>query len=126
MPDLDRALGAGDALTNVARAAAAPAPTIKIADDLELAASAICTIGALHVQRYERQRLEALSGARGIRMDEVIDLLAVWSRALKAIDEGRPLTARAIEEIEDALDSGEFDDHLTAAERRVVRRWRGY
>jgi len=115
-----------DLIDNVARAAAAPAPTITVNDELSIAASAICSLAARHVTLYENMVARARRGDRGFRLEESEKLLAIWSDAAKRIDEGRPLSSEQVREIEDALECGDYDLVLTPAELSVVRRWRGF
>jgi hypothetical protein len=130
MPDLEdrlsRALREGDALDKVSRAAAAPAPTIKVNDELSLAASALATLAEAHVRKYTNQLEEHRAGARGIRPEECEDLIAVWEETARRIANGMALETRGAQELEDALDCGDYDYALTPAELAVVRRWRGF
>lgn len=115
-----------DLIANVARAASTPAPEIVVSDELSLAASAIASIAALHVQWFEKCLAQAAAGARGIRPEECEKLRALWSDAGRRIDEGRPLSSEQVAELEEALESGDYDHALAAPELSVVRRWRGY
>jgi hypothetical protein len=130
MPDLEdrlsRALREGDALDKVSRAALAPAPTIKVNDELTIAASALASLAEVHVRNYRNLLEQHRAGARGIRPEECEDLIAVWEDTARRIANGMPLEQRGIHELEDALECGDYDHALSPAELAIVRRWRGF
>jgi hypothetical protein len=125
MPDLEtrlaRALREGDAADCVAREV-----QITVNDELALAASALSRIATSHVRHYEQLLEQHRAGVRGVRPEECEALLAVWRDARARIESGTPLDARGVHELEDALESGDYDHALTPAELAVVRRWRGF
>src|SRR5688500_14960863 len=105
MPDLEdrlsRALREGDALDKISRAALAPAPMIKVNDELSIAASALTVLATIHVARYRSMLDAAASGARGIRADECEELVAVWEETERRLAAGLPPEQRGIHELED-------------------------
>ncbi len=74
-----------------------------------------------HVHMYERRIHQAKSGFAGIRVDECERLLALWKSVQGKLAEGNwrlRLTAPEINEIRDALISGDYDDMLDVTKDR--------
>ena len=82
--------------------------------------TAIC---AQHVTWFERLIERAKAGERGVRQDECEVYLATWLGGQAALRADQPLPSDVINEIEDALCSGEVDSCLTDEEREKVRGW---
>jgi len=72
-----------------------------------------------HCRMYENRIRRAHEGARGIRADECEMLLGTWMSIAGKLEQGDwrlRLTRDEVGEIQDALDSGEYEDALSAIE----------
>jgi hypothetical protein len=77
------------------------------------------TLTDAHCRMYENRIRRANEGARGIRVDECQVLLGIWQSIEGKLQQGNwrlRLTKDEVAEIQDALDSGEYDALLAKAE----------
>jgi hypothetical protein len=72
-----------------------------------------------HVSRYENLLFKAKQGAKGIRADECQVFLGIWRSIAKKLEQGTwrlRLTRQEINEIKDAIMSGDYDQTLRATQ----------
>lgn len=89
----------------------------------DLSARTILTLASMHVKRFETLIHNAKEGARGINQGDCEHYLVIWQalqrRALKALisQAGHVcMTEDERDELQDAIDSGDYDDVISSAE----------
>lgn len=85
--------------------------TISLSDETVLA------LAAAHIAQFA-QRLE-LKGP-GVRVADCEYYKALWVEIRAAINLGRSLSSEHVDELYDAVTSGDYDVYLTSAEFRMV------
>ena len=93
----------------------------------DLSTRALLALSASHVVRFEHYIEQAANGGRGMRLGECEHYLAIWTglqkRVLKAMFTKQPkvsLTEDERDEVQDAIDCGDYDDLISSAEHSTT------
>lgn len=84
---------------------------------ISLCNETVIALAAAHIAQFA-QRLE-LKGP-GVRIADCEYYLGLWIEIRSAINRGRSLGSEHVDELYDAVTSGDYDCYLTAAEFRMV------
>ncbi len=76
----------------------------------------ICDSHVRHFTRLLELGKSERPAARTVRVDECESYLATWTAGKDAVEAGRPLPEDCVDELKDALYSGDCDDELNADE----------
>ena len=76
-----------------------------------------------HVQHFEALSKRAEAGHPNVRGDECAVYLATWLSGQAALQLGEPLPADCVQEMQDAVWSGDSDEDLTADELAKLEAW---
>jgi hypothetical protein len=80
-----------------------------------LTSAQLIALAQSHIRRYDNLIAAANSGHPGIRVDECVEYLRIWTDTLSSAQEGRvfdSMSGLSKWEVRDAIESGEYDEML--------------